>query len=134
MLRRERLALIGVDHPGLAIQHLFQGQVGRIAPIREGEHVTSVVLDLREQGVEGDAFPVRVQLRPLGLTVDVFGDRLAWESLKLVPAPAFWLIDFPDNGKIPVRQWCMRCWSCRKDGEAALEILSRRESSAEFTL
>src|SRR6266446_4695323 len=51
---------------------------------------------------------VRVQLRPLGYAVDVFGDRLARESIKLVPAPAFWLIDLPDNGKIPVRQWCMR--------------------------
>ena len=60
MFRGQRLLLIGVDYPGLATQHLFQRQVGGIAPIREGEHVTSVVLDLREQGVEGDAFPVRV--------------------------------------------------------------------------
>src|SRR6266571_6792836 len=133
MLRRERLALIGVDHPGLATQHLFQGQVGRIAPIREGEHVTGVVLDLREQGVEGDAFPVRVQFGPLGHAVDIFRHCLARQGMKFVPGPALRLIDLPHNGEIPGRERGMRRRPCREHGKAALEILSRWDSAALVT-
>jgi hypothetical protein len=47
-------------------QHLLQRQVGGIAPIAEGNHIAGVMRDLREQGVEGDAFPVRIQLQRLG--------------------------------------------------------------------
>src|SRR5438045_6554716 len=54
--------------------------------------------------------------------------------MNLVPAPAFRLIDRPDNGKIPVREWCVRCWPCREHGKATLEILSRRDASDELTL
>ena len=55
-----RLAFIRRDHPRLATQHLLQGQVGSIAPIGEGDHEAGIVLNLRQQGIEGDAFPVRV--------------------------------------------------------------------------
>ena len=95
MLRLQRLAFIGVDDPCLTTEHLLQGEVGGIASIAEGEHVAGVMGDLREQRIEGDAFPLRVQFRPLGHAVDVPGHRLARQGLKFLPGPAFGLIDLP---------------------------------------
>ena len=35
MLGCQRLSLVGVDHPGLAVQYFFQGQIGGIAPMQK---------------------------------------------------------------------------------------------------
>ena len=48
MLRLQGLAFIGIDDPGLPSRHLVQGQIGGIAAIAEGEHVTGRSSDLRE--------------------------------------------------------------------------------------
>src|SRR5260370_40695233 len=134
MLRFQGLAFIGIDDPCLATEHLFEGEVGGIASIAEGEHVAGVIADLREQRIEGDALPLRVQVRPLGHAVDVPGHCLAWQGLKFLPGPAFGLIALPQKREIPGRQRRMRRRPCREDGKAAFEILSRWDSSAEVAL
>ncbi len=134
MLRLQGLPLIGVDYPRLSAQHLFQGKVGGIVAITEGDHVAGASLDLPQQGIEGHALPVRVQFRPLGHAVDVFGHRLVWQGLKFIPVPAFRVIDLPHNGEIPGCERRMRRRPRREDGKAALQILPRRESCARVAL
>jgi hypothetical protein len=48
LLRLQGLTFIGIDYSGLPSRHLFQGQVGDIAPFGEGDHVTGGGSDLRE--------------------------------------------------------------------------------------
>ena len=95
------MPFIGVDDPGLPSRRLVQRQIGGIASIGKGDDKAGAGFDLRKQGIEGDTFPVRVQLRPLGHAVDIFSDRLTRHSMELLPAPAFWLIDLAHNREIP---------------------------------
>src|SRR2546430_1586391 len=76
---------------------------------------------------------MRIEFRPLRHAVDILGPNLGRQALNLHPVPALGLIDLPYNGKSPVRERCMRRRPRRKHGEAALQILSRRESSALVT-
>src|SRR3989442_5084264 len=56
------------------------------------------------------------------------------EGRKFVPGQTFRLIDFLHDGEFPGYQGSMQCWPRRQHGEAALQILARRESSSRFAL
>ncbi len=56
------------------------------------------------------------------------------EGTKFVPGPTFRLIDLLHDGEFPGYQGSIQCWPRRQHGEAALQILARRESSSRFAL
>src|SRR5205085_972667 len=81
MFGRERSALVGVDDVGLAVDDVGEGQVSGVAAIGVCQYVAgaAVKLDVLEEGVYAYAFPVRVELGPLGDAVDVGGEGLPWK-------------------------------------------------------
>ena len=81
VLGLERLAVVGEGDPRLAAGQVLERQVRRVAAVAEREHVLGVVLDRLEQRVDRDAFPDRVELRPLRDAVDVARDLLARQGL-----------------------------------------------------
>src|SRR5262249_30734446 len=99
VLRVERLPLIGVHDPGLAPRDVAKRQMRRIAAITERNHVTTANADTCEQGIQRDALPVGIQLRPLCYAVDVLRHRLARQGAELAPGPPSRRIDAPLDGE-----------------------------------
>src|SRR4029077_4530028 len=89
MLGRQRLAVVLVDDPGLAVHEVLEREVGGIAAIGELGGVLRCRLDSLEQRVDRYPLPGRVELRPFRDAMDVLGHRLAWEGEELFPFPAF---------------------------------------------
>src|SRR5437868_12905467 len=88
VLRLERLAVVVVGDPCLAIRDVLERQVRRVTPVAEREQVAGIMVDESEERVERDALPDGVELRPLGDAMDVGRDLLARQGLELVPRPA----------------------------------------------
>src|SRR6266436_9755828 len=57
VLGRERFALVGEDHPGLAARDVLERQVGRVAAVRVLGHVLGRRLDPPEERVDRDTLP-----------------------------------------------------------------------------
>src|SRR4051812_27561659 len=74
VLGLEVLAVVAVGDPRLAAGDVLDGQVGGVAAVADGGDVAAPELDAVEQGVDGDARPLRVELAPRRHAVDVDGD------------------------------------------------------------
>ena len=85
VLRVERLVVVLVRDPRLAVADVLEREVRRVAAVAEREDVLGARVDAVEQRVERDARPRRVELRPLRHAVDVDGDPLARQRRELAP-------------------------------------------------
>src|SRR5260370_11443492 len=92
-----------------------------------------IIFHLLQQGLDGDAFPMGIELGPFGDTTDVDGWRLMGKSQQFLPGPPLWLFHIPFNREIPALQGGMRGRTSREDREPALEILSRRKPPGNVT-
>src|SRR5205814_10194109 len=82
-----------------------------------------VIIHLLQQGLDGDAFPVGIELGPFGDTADVDSWRLMRKGQQFLPGPPLWLFHVPYNREIPPFQVSVRGWAGRKHRETALKIL-----------
>src|SRR5207245_5281970 len=117
-------------HPGFPPQYIDERQIGGIASIAESDDIprdVGVIIHLLQQGLDGDAFPMGIELGPLGDTTDVDGWCLMGKGQQFLPGPTLWFFHVPYNREIPLLQGSMRRRPCREDRKAALKILSRRE-------
>src|SRR4051794_30889166 len=85
VLGLERRAVVGVDHPRLAVRDVLDRQVGRVAAVGVDHRVGAEDLEILEQRVDRHALPAGAQLGPGRDAVDVDGDRLARQRLELLP-------------------------------------------------
>ena len=76
VLGLQRLAVVAEGDPCLAVRHVLEWEVGRVAAVAEGGHVIGRGFHVLEKRVDGDSLPDRVELRPLGDAVDVLGHRV----------------------------------------------------------
>src|SRR5262249_17947905 len=93
-----------------------------------------MVIDLCQQCIDRDPFPICVQFGPLRHTMDVSSHRLMRQATKFVPGPALPLIGPLKYRKIPSCERSMRCRPCREYGKPLFKILPRREPCAKITL
>src|SRR3954451_18739990 len=125
VLRVERLAVVAERDPGFAVDQILERDVRRVAAVTERDRVGRVVLDGLEQRVDSHALPDRVELRPAGDAVDVGGDRLARESLELVPRPADRLAAAAELER-PLLERRVRRRARREHREVVGQVLARR--------
>src|SRR5215470_12354143 len=128
VLGRQRPAVVGEDHPGLAARDVLQRQVGRVAAVRELGHELRCRLDTCQQRVDRDAPPDGVELRPLRHAVDVAGDLLARQGAELLPGPAPRLVQLADDRKVPQLQRRARRRPGGENGEITGDILTGRDT------
>jgi hypothetical protein len=126
MLRLERLAVVVVRDPRLAVGDVLERQVRRVAAVRVREEVLRVVVDVAQEGVDRDTLPDRVELRPLRDAVDVDRDVLARERPELVPRPADRLRAALDR-EHPLFKGGVGGRPGREHGEVVDQVLSRRD-------
>src|SRR5262245_50864376 len=131
VLRLERLVVVAVGDERLAVGGLVEWQVRGVPAVAEGADVGRVVVDLDvlEEGVQAHAFPLRVQLAPLGDAVDVHDEGLLWQLQELVPGPADRRPDEPFDAERPAVQRRARRRSRREDRKVARQVLAGRESA-----
>src|SRR5262249_44748115 len=124
MLRIERFAAVREGDPGHAARDVLERDVRRVATVAELDHVLRGRLDAVEQRVDGDALPVRVELRPLGDTVDVDGDLLPRQRTELLPRPAGQLVDFTGDREVPLVERGVWGRARRQDREIVRDVLA----------
>src|SRR6185312_165252 len=124
VLGRERLAVVGEDHPRLAARDVLERQVGRVAAVRVLDHEVGCRLDSFEERVDRDASPDGVELRPLGHAVDVAGDLLARQGTELLPGPTAGLVQLADDREVPRLERRVRRRPGGEDGEVRSHVLA----------
>src|SRR5262249_29918433 len=134
VLGSERLSLIGVSYPRLPAQYILDRKIRGVTTITKGYYIVGMMMDLGQQFIDRDAFPICIQFGQLRDTMDVSSHRLRRKATKFVPGPALPLIAPLTNRKIPSRERSMRCRPCREYGKPLFKILPRREPCAEITL
>jgi hypothetical protein len=107
----ERFAVVAQRDPGFTAHDVLERQVRRIAAVAELDNVFRSGFDSVKQGVERNALPDRVQLRPLGHAMDVDFDLFARQRPKLLPGPAARLVNLADDRKVPAFNRCARRWA-----------------------
>src|SRR5947209_2668076 len=108
VLGLQRLSAKIKSDPRLSTRYILQRQVGRIAAVGEGGDVLRRGFDAVEEGIDRDPFPDRIELGPVGDAVNVFGDRLMVQGLKLFPGPALGRIDLTLDSEVPLIEWRVR--------------------------
>src|SRR5690242_18259019 len=93
-----------------------------------------MMLNLGQQFIDRDPFPICVQFRPFCHTMYVSSHCLMRQATKFVPGPALPLIASLKYRKIPSRERSTGCRPCREYGKPLFKILPRREPCAEITL
>jgi len=84
----EGLSLTGISYPRLPAQYILDRKIRSVTTITKGYYVPGMVIDLCQQCIDRDPFPICVQFGPLRHTMDVGSQRLMRQRTKLVPAPA----------------------------------------------
>src|SRR4029077_10989408 len=102
----------------------------RVPAVGELRRVLASGLDALEEDVDGDALPLRVELRPLGDAVDVLGDHLARQRDELLPRLGLWLVDLAGDAEGPLFQVGARRRPCRQHGLVVDHVLAGRQSPA----
>src|SRR5213080_5289966 len=131
VLRRQRRPVVPERHPRLAAAHVGDRQVRRVAAVAERDDELSLaepaLLRGVQQRVDGNAFPLRVELGPLGYAVDVDGRRLVGEPFKLLPRPSDGPATRIAEREVPRCQRCVWSWTRGEDGKVPRLVLTRRE-------
>src|SRR5215207_7935740 len=121
VLRRQRLAVVTERDPCLSAGDVGKGKVGGVAAVAERDDERSASDARRRRGakqrVDADAFPLRVELRPLRHTVDVHGGRFVREREKLLPRPPHFAPIRAANREVPRREIDARCRTSGQHGE-----------------
>jgi hypothetical protein len=124
----QRLAIVLVDDPGLALGDVLERKVGRVAAVAPSRDVLGRRIDVFEQRVHRDAPPAGVQLRPLRHAVDVDGRRLLGQGEKLVPRPGSSAVHRAVDREGPLFKRRVRRRACRQDREVARQVLAGRDA------
>src|SRR5579859_7239806 len=91
-------------------------------------------LDARQQRLEVDAFPRRVQLAPASDTVDVERHLLRWELEELIPRQRERFVDKAGDLEIPLRQVDPWHRPIVQDRKAGGQRLTGRDTGSELSL
>src|SRR6185437_14989349 len=127
VLGAQRLAVVFVGDPCLAVAQVRQRRVRRVAAIAAGHDISGVRLDAVEQRVERDAAPVRAELGPLSDAVDVRGDGLGRQGGELLPVPTGRLAGLRRDRERPGGGVDRRGGPRLEDREAVLKVLAGRQ-------
>src|ERR671910_81956 len=96
--------------------------------VAERRDVLRGSLQAFEQGLNRDALPPGVELRPLGDAVDVAGDLLGGERPELLPRPSLRLVYLAADREVPLLKRRAGRGACREYREAIDQVLAWREA------
>src|SRR5215207_234807 len=124
MFGLELVAVVAVDDPRLAARDVLDREVRRVAAVAQGGDVAALELHAVQQRVDGDAGPLRVELRPGRHAVDVHGEVLARQRLELIPGPRAFLADRAGDREVPLVERDVRGRAGREHREPRFEVLA----------
>ena len=136
MLGRERAAVVLEGDERLAVEDVLERQVRRVPAIRPGDREGGggIEIDVLEQGIDADAAPAHVELRPLRHAADVDRPLPARERQERLPGPADRLADEALDRERPAverRAWCR---SGRQHREVRRQVLTGRDTRRDIGL
>src|SRR5690242_3470107 len=126
----QRLTVELVGNPGLAAGDVVEREVGRVAAVGEDRRELRGRVDPIHEGVDRNALPAGVELRPLGDAVDVLGDAFRGERGELLPCPAPGFVDLAFDGEGPLVDVDARRGPGRQHGPVGHDVLPGRNARA----
>ena len=128
MLRLQRLAAEGVRQHDVVVLEDLEREVRRVALLAVREDEASGRLELRpaEDRLDRDTLPGRIQPRPTRHAVDVAVDRLAGETLELLPGERELALDLAVDLEVPLRKVRAGNRAVMQHGELERPVLAGR--------